>query len=126
MDFSALKNKIINWPRFVINTIVRFILQVLCPNSVRAYVYKHFGYSVSRSSKTQVNDGVGIYDVDDLEPADILIFTSYNGGSTIGHVGLYIGNNQFIHANDEKTGVIITSLSYGHYPERLVCGRRIV
>ena len=90
------------------------------------YVYKHFGYSISRSSKTQVNDGVGIYDVNDLEPADILIFKSYSDGSTIGHVGLYIGNNQFIHANDENTGVIITSLSYGRYPERLVCGRRIV
>lgn len=90
------------------------------------YVYRHFGYSISRSSKTQVNDGVGIYDENDLEPGDILIFKAYDDGSTIGHVGLYIGNNQFIHASDEKTGVIITSLSAGRYPQRFVCGRRIV
>lgn len=89
------------------------------------YVYKHFGYSVSRSSTAQAKDGTEV-SLENLELGDILIFKAYNDYSRIGHVGLYIGNNQFIHANDEKTGVIITSLSYGKYPERFVCGRRIV
>lgn len=89
------------------------------------YVYKHFGYSVSRSSSSQANDGREV-SLENLAPGDILIFKAYNDYSRIGHVGLYIGNNQFIHANDEKTGVIITSLSYGKYPERFVCGRRII
>ena len=89
------------------------------------YVYKHFGYSVSRSSSMQAKDGVEV-SLENLELGDILIFKAYDDYSRIGHVGLYIGNNQFIHANDEKTGVIITSLSYGKYPERFVCGRRII
>ena len=89
------------------------------------YVYKHFGYSVSRSSSSQAKDGKEV-SLEGLEKGDILIFKAYDDYSRIGHVGLYIGNNQFIHANDEKTGVIITSLSKGKYPERFVCGRRII
>lgn len=37
-----LKNKIIHLPRFIYNLIVRFVVQVLCPNSVRAFIYKKF------------------------------------------------------------------------------------
>lgn len=90
------------------------------------YVYKHYGYNVSRSSSALANDGKTISNKKDLKPGDILIFKAYNDYSRIGHVGIYIGNNQFIHANDEKTGVIITSLDYGKYPERFVSGRRII
>lgn len=90
------------------------------------YVYKHFGYTVSRSSVALANDGKTISNKADLKPGDILIFLAYNDYSRIGHVGIYIGNNEFIHANDEKTGVIITSLDYGKYPERFVSGRRII
>ena len=90
------------------------------------YVYKHFGYTVSRSSVALANDGKTISKKSDLKPGDILIFLAYNDYSRVGHVGIYIGNNEFIHANDEKTGVIITSLDYGKYPERFVSGRRII
>lgn len=90
------------------------------------YVYKHFGYTVSRSSSALANDGKTISKKSDLKPGDILIFLAYNDYSRVGHVGIYIGNNEFIHANDEKTGVIITSLDYGKYPERFVSGRRII
>lgn len=90
------------------------------------YVYKHFGYNVSRSSSALANDGKTISKKSDLQPGDILIFLAYNDYSRVGHVGIYIGNNEFIHANDEKTGVIITSLDYGKYPERFVSGRRII
>lgn len=89
------------------------------------YVYKHFGYSVSRSSSAQAKDGVAV-DKANLEPGDIVIFKAYNDYSRIGHVGIYIGENSFIHADDESTGVIITSLSKGKYPQRFITGRRII
>ena len=89
------------------------------------YVYKHFGYNVSRSSREQAKDGKEV-SKEDLQLGDIIIFKAYDDYSRIGHVGLYIGNNEFIHANDESTGVIITSLSKGKYPERFVTARRIV
>ncbi len=90
------------------------------------YVYKHFGYSIERSSRGLATDGKTISNKEDLQPGDVLVFLAYNDYSRVGHVGIYIGNNQFIHANDESTGVIITSLDKGKYPERFVSGRRFI
>ncbi len=35
----------------------------------------------------------------------------YNGGSWIGHVGIYIGDGEYVHAQNEETGVIVSALS---------------
>ena len=48
-------------------------------------------------------------ELDELEPGDILCF--YNGGSWIGHVGIYIGDGEYVHAQNEATGVIVSALS---------------
>lgn len=88
------------------------------------YVYKHFGYSLSRSSKTQANDGVAV-SKSNLQPGDILIFKN-TAKTEIGHVGIYIGNGQFIHASNPKTGVTISSLSSASYQQRYVTARRIL
>lgn len=88
------------------------------------YVYKHFGYSLSRSSGTQANDGVAV-SKSDLEPGDVLIFRD-TSNSRIGHVGLYIGDGEFIHASNSRTGVIISSLDTSAYQKRYVGARRIL
>lgn len=88
------------------------------------YVYKHFGYKLSRASSAQVNNGTTI-SKSDLQLGDLIFFSHYKTFQGIGHVGIYIGNNQFIHASSEKTGVIITSLSSGNYPKRYVTAKRI-
>ena len=36
-------------------------------------------------------------------------------GNSIGHVGIFVGNNSFIHAANPKKGVVITSLSDSYY-----------
>lgn len=48
-----------------------------------------------------------------LEPGDLVFFT-LRGGSTVGHVGIYIGNDQMIHASSSK-GVVISSLLSNYY-----------
>lgn len=50
---------------------------------------------------------------DQLQEGDLVFFT-VRGGSSIGHVGIYIGNDQMIHASSSK-GVIISSLSLPYY-----------
>lgn len=89
------------------------------------YVYKHFGYNLSRSSSAQVNNGTTV-SKSDLQLGDLVFFSHYKTFQGIGHVGIYIGNNQFIHASSEKTGVIITSLNSGNYPKRYVTAKRII
>lgn len=89
------------------------------------YVYKHFGYNISRTATTQSKDGKAV-SKSELQPGDLVIFTPYNSNKGIGHVGIYIGNNQFIHASTSKTGVIISSLNTSTYQRRYVTARRIL
>ena len=58
-------------------------------------VYKHFGYSLNRSSYTQVYNGASV-STGNLQAGD-LVFYKY-GGNSISHVAIYIGGGQIIHA----------------------------
>lgn len=90
------------------------------------YVYKHFGYTLSRSSSGQASNGVKV-EKKDLQPGDILIYKN-NALTKIGHVGIYIGNNKMIHASEPGVGVVITDIdAKSHkYPQRYVMARRII
>ncbi len=70
-------------------------------------VYAHFGYSLNRSSYTQVNNGRAV-SLSSLQPGDLL-FYKYSG-ATISHVAIYIGGGQIIHASTESTGIIISGM----------------
>ena len=86
------------------------------------YVYSQFGYQLNRVAEDQARNGVHV-DPSDLQPGDILCF--YSNGY-IGHVGMYIGNGQFVHAANSRSGVIITDLTTGYYATRGYEARRIV
>lgn len=86
------------------------------------YVYQHFGYTLNRVAQDQARNGVHV-DPASLQPGDIICF--YSGSSYIGHVGIYIGNDQFIHSSNSTTGVIISQLS-GAYTDRGYEARRIL
>ena len=90
-----------------------------------SYIYKQFGYSISRTCSGQLDNGVPV-SMSELQPGDIVIFKKGNANTRATHVGLYIGNNQFIHASTAKVGVIISKLSDAYYTTGFVGGRRIV
>lgn len=87
------------------------------------YVYKHFGYTLNRSSSGQENNGKEV-SKSELQLGDLVLFSQ--GSKRIGHVGIYIGGNSFIHAANPSKGVVITSLSNSYYKERYVTARRIL
>lgn len=78
------------------------------------YVFKsNFGYSMNRTASAQyANDGVKI-SKSELQPGDLVFFSDDGYGVT--HVGIYIGNNKFIHASNSRTGVIISDLTSSYY-----------
>lgn len=72
-------------------------------------VYAKFGYSLPHQSGSQAGCGTPV-STDSLLPGDLLFYS--NGGSGIGHVALYIGNGQVIHASTPATGIKISSAYY--------------
>lgn len=86
------------------------------------YVYAHFGINIPRSSSEYVNFGKKV-SKENLRPSDILLFDTDNNG-TCGHVGIYIGNDKFIHASTSKGKVIIMTLS--EYRGKYIGARRVI
>lgn len=71
-------------------------------------VFEHFGYSLSRTSREQAYNGTRV-SLSEIQPGDLLF---YSHGGTIGHVAIYIGDGQIIHASTERTGIIIGNAFY--------------
>ena len=86
------------------------------------YIFAQFGYSINRTATAQLANGTYV-EYDDMRPGDIIYF---GYGSTASHVGMYIGNGKFVHAQNSSTGVVITSLSESWYASRYLCAHRIV
>lgn len=88
------------------------------------FVYKNaLGISLPHSSSAQA--GYGTYVAkENLQKGDLVFFK--NGGSGIGHVGLYIGGGQFIHASTSSTGVIISDINSAYNVKNYVTARRLI
>lgn len=86
-----------------------------------SYVYRQLGYNLNRTAAGQYSNGVYV-NKSELKPGDLVMF----GRGYINHVGIYIGNNQFIHAENGRTGVVITSLDAAYYSSVYVGARRII
>ena len=90
------------------------------------YVYKHFGYNINRTATQQLKNGVTV-SKENLQPGDLVFFNSTNNDvNKATHVGIYIGNGQFLHASNKKLGVTITSLSDAYRVRTYTTARRII
>ena len=67
-------------------------------------VYKNFGVSLPHSSTADRNVGSSVGSLAEAQPGDIICYS--------GHVGIYIGGNQIVHASTSKTGIIVSNASY--------------
>ncbi len=90
------------------------------------YLCKSLGVSVPRTATSQWNGGYDKVSKSELQPGDLVFFSNYSGGSSIGHVGIYIGNNEFIHSSSPTSGgVIISGMAESYYDARYVGACRI-
>ncbi len=85
-------------------------------------IYKKYGVNLPHSSRSQAACGAPVSS-DQLKPGDLVFFATSRRG--ISHVGLYIGNRQFIHASTPRRGVMISSLDQKYYASRYRGARRI-
>ena len=85
------------------------------------YVFKQMGYTLKRTAAQQLTNG---YAVTNLKAGDLVFFTNtYATSAAASHVGIYMGDNLFIHAAGD--GVKVTSLDHEYYAPRYIGARRI-
>lgn len=90
-----------------------------CSGLVQYVFSKAAGVNVSRTTYSQVKQGRAV-SLKSLQPGDLLFWGSTNAPY---HVGIYLGNNQYIHAATPSQGVIVQTLSSYFYPS---CARRVL
>ncbi|MBE5966392.1 MAG: peptidoglycan endopeptidase [Lachnospiraceae bacterium] len=71
-------------------------------------IYKKFGYSIPRDSRSQGSSGTNISS-SQLKPGDLVF---YGNGGRISHVAIFIGNGKIIHASNRRDGIKISNLYY--------------
>lgn len=87
------------------------------------YCYSQFGYTLNRVANDQMNsDGVAV-SMANLQVGDLVFFGS---GTYANHVGIYIGNGNFVHASTPSSGVRVSSLNETYYANRYLGARRII
>ncbi|MBD8917593.1 MAG: hypothetical protein EGR90_04355 [Lachnospiraceae bacterium] len=76
-------------------------------------VYANFGVSLPHSSKSDRSQGAAVDGLANAQPGDLVCYS--------GHVALYIGNGQIVHASNAKTGIIVSNADY----KKVLAVRRI-
>lgn len=67
-------------------------------------VYANFGVSLPHSSASDRSQGYAVNGLENAQPGDLICYS--------GHVALYIGNGQIVHASNKKTGIIVSQANY--------------
>jgi cell wall-associated NlpC family hydrolase len=94
------------------------------------YVFKENGIALSRLAREQAQEGKPIH-LSDLKPGDLIFFKMQHrtrDNHRVNHVGLYIGNGQFIHAasNPYAHQIKVDDLESSRYLARIVEVRRML
>jgi len=79
-----------------------------------SYVFRQFNIRVTRNASGQFRDNGVHVEKADLAPGDLVFFSS-NGGVSVTHVGIYVGESEFVHASRPGVGVIISNLNSAYY-----------
>lgn len=89
------------------------------------YIFGSQGISLKRTVAQQLQSGV-IVAKENLQCGDLVFFKNTTASQSLfSHVGIYIGNNQIVHASDSQ-GITISDLSLPYYTEHYLCARRVV
>ena len=118
--------QVIKLARTMLNVPYRFGGSTLRGIDCSAYVQRVFGLidlQIPRTAREQYSVGARIVR-DDIQVGDLVFFRTY--ASFPSHVGIYLGENLFIHASSMVDKVTIDSMDRPYYRKRFIGARRLV
>ncbi len=123
---SGLKDRLILFAKKFINTPYRFggtsLFGIDCSGFVQK-VYRMIGINLPRSAREQFREGNPI-NTADLSIGDLVFFRTYAPFPS--HVGIYLGDNLFIHASSKEKKVTIDNLTEPFYIKRFIGAKRVI
>lgn len=122
----SIKEKLTLFAKKLLNIPYRFggnsLLGIDCSAFVQK-VYSLVGVDLPRSAREQFSEGNPV-DKGELSIGDLVFFRTY--ASFPSHVGIYLGNNLFIHASSRSKKVTINSLEMPYYFKRFIGAKRLI
>lgn len=95
-----------------------------------SYIYGMKDISISRSSRTQYNEGTPINEISELKKGDLVFFGGSASSKRVGHVGIVTEvdaeTNRFKFVHAARTGVKVDDSSSAYYARRFLGARRIL
>jgi len=123
---AQTRDALVNLAIGLLNTTYRYggnspLTGLDCSGLVRHVYEQAAGLTLPRSSREMARTGEKV-DIGALLPGDLLFFARPR--QPISHVGIYIGNGQFIHAASRSKKVKLSEIDQRYYLTRLVGARR--
>lgn len=93
-----------------------------CSAFVRAIYASAYGLHLTRSTRTQVNEGTAVAR-DDLRAGDLVFFRT---GRNQRHVGIYLGGERLLHASSAKDRVVVDDFNQDYFQRTYWTARRLI
>lgn len=122
----GLQDRLVLFAKKMLNIPYRFGGNTLVGIDCSAYVKKVYslvGVSLPRSAREQFEEGKPV-DNSELSMGDLVFFKTYAAFPS--HVGIYLGDNLFIHASSRSRKVTIDSLETPYYIKRFIGAKRLI
>jgi peptidoglycan DL-endopeptidase LytE len=123
---TPVQDKIIVFAKKLMDIPYKFggnsILGIDCSGYVKK-VYGFLGIDLPRTAREQFNEGEAI-DREELSIGDLVFFRTY--ASFPSHVGIYLGNNLFIHASEKAKKVRVDNLDAPYFVKRFIGAKRLL
>ena len=99
-------------------------------SGLTSFVYGKEGISISRSSRTQFQEGTPITDIASLKKGDLVFFGGSRSSRSVGHVGIVTevdaSANKFRFVHGARTGVQVDDSNSAYYSRKFIGARRII
>ena len=123
---ASIKERLLRVARGMLAVPYRFGGTTLWGLDCSGFVQKAFAFldlDLPRSAREQFREGAKVAKAD-LSPGDLVFFRTY--AKYPSHVGIYLGDNRFVHASSRDRKVTVESLDTPYYMKRYIGAKRLL